>query len=451
MGKKAVRIYKKISENNIVLSIVISLIIFLSVFFNTYIPLVFLFLYIAVFKSNYILSLLLTIPIYEAHFLGIPLSINKILIIILVIVFLIHINYKKIKITKNEIFIFLMLFTITLGGFIGLFNSDLAFMREIIFKEYLFDLLSKVGFMFIFVLAIKTSKNFNIKEMVKKATYFIPIFIVFLGVLAYIYQYDINFSRSGILNIRPNYFSVFAMCLIPFVIYAFFYCKEKLMIVISLVAVGVEIYILSITNSRTGLLMLGVSLLISVLVFYKINKRRIWIGIPLGILGVLSIMFLPSLSGLIERLFQASYLKSLSKFLNGRYELFEAGFKLILNNPILGYGSSEEVTAFYIYNISGISQVAHNLFLETIIQYGAYGTIIFLGIYFYFISEFIIKAFNRFAKRYRWELTLYIVFFSVLVAGLFLSIDWRDIYIYSIMFLFALPYRKKEEEVKNGD
>jgi len=450
LGEKLLNTYKTIINNNILLSLIIATIIFLSVFFQIYILIILLFLYVAIFNKNYILAILITVPIYEAHFFNIPLSINKALIIILFVIFIVNIDYKKIKITKNEIMILLLLFVITIGSLIGLFNSDLIFMRDNILKEYIFGNMPTIGFMFLFVLAIKTSKKFNLQQMVKKTVYFIPIFIVLVGILAYKTQYDIDFTRSGILNIRPNFFAVFTMCIIPFIIYAFFYCKEKIMILISLVALLVELYILSITQSRTGILMFGVSFIISVIVFYKLNKKRLLIGIPLLVGGIIAIIFLPVLHGVIERVMDARYFISLENLLNGRYELYRAGSRVALENPIIGYGSSIDVPGFYIYSISGIAQVSHNTFLDIVIQYGAYGTIIFFSIYLYFISEFSIKAFSKFNNKYIWEFPIYIMFISILVAGLFLSIDLRDIYVYTMMFLFALQYREKNKEVSNG-
>jgi len=450
LGEKILDTYKKIVNNNILLAFIIATIIFLSVFFQIYILIILLFLYVAIFNKNYILAILITVPIYEAHFFHIPLSINKALIIILFTVFILNIKYKKIKITKNEIIILLLLLVVTIGSLVGLFNSELTFMRNDILKEYIFETLPKIGFMFLFVLAIKMSKKFNLKKMVEKAVYFIPIFIVFVGVLAYKTHYGIDFTRSGILNIRPNYFAVFTISMIPFIIYAFFHCKEKIMIGISLLAILVELYILSLTQSRTGILMFGVSFIISVIVFYKLNKKRLLIGIPLIVGGIIAIMFLPTFYGIIERVLEAKYFTSLENLLNGRYDLYRAGGRALLRNPIIGYGNSKDVTGYYIYSISGIAQVAHNTFLDIIIQYGAYGTIIFLGIYLYFISEFSIKAFSKLNEKYIWEFPIYIMFISILVAGLFLSIDLRDIAVYTIMLLLALPYREKIKEVNNG-
>jgi len=451
LGKKLLNAYEKINNNNIIMSLIIATILFLSVYFQIYILIILLFLYVAIFNKNYILAILITVPIYEAHFFNIPLSINKALIIILFAVFIVNINYKKIKITKNEIIILLLLFVITIGSLVSLFNSDLVFMRNDILKEYIFEMLPKIGFMFLFVLAIKTSKKFNLKKMMKKAIYFIPIFIVFVGILAYKTHYAIDFTRSGILNIRPNYFAVFTMSITPFIIYTFFYCKEKIMIVISLLALVIELYILSLTQSRTGILMFGASFIISVIAFYKLNKKRLLIGIPLIVGGIIAIIFLPAFYGVIERVLDARYFTSLENLLNGRYALYRAGSKVLLNNPIIGYGSSKDVTGFYIYSASGISQVAHNTFLDTIIQYGAYGTIVFFSIHLYFISEFSIKAFSKFNEKYIWEFPIYIMFISILLAGLFLSIGLRDIYIYIIMVLFALQYREKNKEVSNGN
>lgn len=437
-------IHYKLCQQPFLLSLILALLIFSSLAIKQYLPIVGIFIYVAFFNKKLMVAMLISLPLYDSYFKNMPLSLNKIIIIIFMISLLYHIKYKKIQIRGYEITILLLLLTITFGEIVALLNPDFLFIRHEIFLEYLLELLPKVGFILTFVLAIRTNKAFSIKDMTSIATYFVPIFMIGVLILSFITKTNQSISRYNVLGLEPNYFSVFSACLLPLTIYAYFTVKEKIMIGISILSMGGQLYLLSLTSSRTGVLLVGFSIIVTVLVCAHINKKRLMLLGGLAIVGIIAIFFIPYFDNLIRRLTREGLTGSLRGFLNGRYEMFESAIYRIRQNPLLGYGGTKEASGFYIFQDTGIPDISHNAYLDIFVQYGIYGIIVFVGMYLYIVSEGVIKAIDK-RHRYDWQLPYYVTFINLLIAGMLLSLTFRDMYIYSLAFVLALPYRKTIE------
>lgn len=433
MLEKVGKIYLQTSNNKILLSLLLAITIGSGIYFSTIIPIVVAFLYICLFNKNYLFGVILTLPIYDAYFTDIPISINKIVFVVVIVVLLIDVKYKNIQLNRNELWIFLLIAMASIGVIVAVFNSDLIFIRDSIEKEYLLETLPKLLFVLLLSLATKSSQKYNIKKLVENATIFISFFMIVIAVNVAIT------SRDAILNVGPNFFAVFTMIFIPFTFYLYFKTKSKLMVIVTLSSAASLVYILGVTNSRTGILILLFGILTGIIIFYKLNRKRALILIGLALIGITLMIIMPYFKNLLIKVLRTGGLNNIVGMLNGRYELYQSAIQLILRNPLVGYGGSKDTAIILLYNDIGIPQVAHSIYLEIILQYGVYGTIIFAFIYGGVFSEFFIKINKKFIHQNYWQLPVYLSFFSLLIAGLLLSINFRDIYIYLLALVFVLP------------
>ncbi len=444
MLSKTSKLHDKFCEHQLLVPLFFAVVISLGIQFSTVIPILLVFLYVSLFNKNYLFGLIITLPLYDAHFTSLPFSLSKMVFVIIIIVLVVDLRLKKIELRKNELFILLLIFMASIGAVVAIFNPQLIFIRDQVQNELLFETLPKLLFILLLFFTMKSNEKYIIKKQVINSARFVTFFIITLSINVLFLKEIFDFVRFSVFNVGPNFFAVFTLVLLPFVLYVFYTTENKKMIIVSLVALGAVAYILGTTSSRTGVLILIFGGILSLLMLSRLHKKRTYIIIGIGALGVLAIIFLPYFQNLLVRVTQQSQLSNLVGMLNGRYELYQSSFRLILQRILIGYGGSKDTAIILLHNDIGIPQVAHSIYLEVLLQYGVYGTIIYTFIYSNLLSNFTIITSKRFYQEYTWQIPVYISFFSLLVAGILLSINFRDIYIFLLAFVLVLPSIQKK-------
>lgn len=131
------------------------------------------------------------------------------------------------------------------------------------------------------------------------------------------------------------------------------------------------IYALILTASRTGLLALGIVLFG---ILYK-SKRKIFLS---AVVGLSAVVLFSNLNDLQKERY-LSITREDTRFsgtAKGRTEGVFDSFEAALERPVLGHGlgTSREAQA----NILGTDQIAHNLYVEVMIELGIVGLVIYL-------------------------------------------------------------------------
>ena len=438
--EKIKKLNGKIVGQSTTVSLLYTAVILSGLLLNTAIPIIILFAYTALFNKKLTLAVLITLPIYDAYLDSGWLSISKIGIIIMIIVFLINIGYKKIKIGKYEWLILVITAVISFSYIVALLNPVFMFFRDEVLLEYITDNLPKLGFILTFILVVKTSSRYDMRGMVEAAVSFVPVFVIMITGLSAGSMIDVSFRRYKLMNVRPNYFSVFITCMVPFIMKAYFDSKKWLPAAVSIISLAGTAYLVSLTASRTGFVLLFVAVFLSILLFIGKQWKKLAILIGIIIAGGIGAMFVGSFRNSFYRLFQSPDITV--NLLPQRTMLLKSAWKIFTQNPILGYGGTKDASAILIYHDIGKSKLSHNAYFDIAIQYGFMGIIAFATLYLTILSEFLIKILRK-IKNYSWQYPVYIVFINILLAGMVLSLNFRDIQVYCLAFVMAMPFRKE--------
>lgn len=132
------------------------------------------------------------------------------------------------------------------------------------------------------------------------------------------------------------------------------------------------VYALILTASRSGLLALG----LEVVVFALFSKRR---TLALAGLALAVVMVLPHLTGDQLDRYASIYDKNArnATTAQGRIEGMQQNIELVTAHPVFGYGLGTSLEAAF--NFQGGTHYAHNLYLEVLIELGVGGFIIMMG------------------------------------------------------------------------
>ncbi|MBP7741951.1 MAG: O-antigen ligase family protein [Aliarcobacter sp.] len=226
--------------------------------------------------------------------------------------------------------------------------------------------------------------------------------------------------------------------------------------------IAIVMFILSFTifilaGNRSPIL--AISSVFILMIFFSTYRKYI-----LLLFGLFILIFSMSLLNPKLKTAYGSFLNlSNSQSTSGRYELFDVGFEMIKDNPILGIGSHnykhkfreyfekidinkyENKTYIEIYSKSNVSHV-HSVFLDIVISYGLLGTIIFLLVIF--------NIYKTFVKNNEIGLLASIGFLYCLTpfqfARSFTMGDWQFITYLGLIFLALISqYKYLETREKN--
>jgi O-antigen ligase len=181
--------------------------------------------------------------------------------------------------------------------------------------------------------------------------------------------------------INANQLAWVVVSTIPFLYYLGWQGKFYLKILSAAVA-PIAVYVLIRTGSRTGMVILFVTVIAMLYLGEKKIKR-----VAIGLMFLIPVAFF--IVGNMHPLLKTRYLSTIESNLpgsdtaEGRIRGFERGISTLGTRILIGHGlgTSRETNA----NLSGDDQTSHNLYLETIQELGIIGLVLFLiyvrGIY----------------------------------------------------------------------
>lgn len=343
-----------------------------------------------------------------------------------------------------------------LNSFWGSFNRHLG-------------LYTYFGFFLFFLLLLYNLKNWG---EVKKIIWATLISCFLVSIYALLQYYGLDFfswnenpgltGRAFASLGQPNFLGHFLAINIPLAVYAFFYlARKKRAKAFCLAILILEILALFSTLSRAAWLALIAGGVMTFFI-YKLSEKKyktvIWGG---GILAVLFLavisgayFFAPDSSRVVDKANFQNRLASLVDFSQGsgkmRLEYWQAGLKdfreASFKTKFLGHGPDNLKNVFarlYERNWGAHETVntypdrAHNLFLDTLLQFGFLGIILFslfLGYIFYKTLRFLFTEPNWNRKTYALVFTLFISSLIYVLNNL-LSFSSPGAYIYFYLYL----------------
>ena len=174
--------------------------------------------------------------------------------------------------------------------------------------------------------------------------------------------------------------------------YFFDTAKRKLVRLVNLIFFGFFVYLILYCGSRSGLMILFISVL-----FYLFLKskgfRHIWVVIA-GIVLIMATYYLimhyePLYLVIGTRVEDAingvSGSGTSDSSFNSRHKMIVSGFRWFLQRPLFGYGLDNFRTLYYLNYWQ--SSYAHNNFVELLVDEGIVGTGIYYSMYFYIFHQ----------------------------------------------------------------
>ncbi|HOJ76472.1 MAG TPA: O-antigen ligase family protein [Bacillota bacterium] len=380
--------------------------------------------------QNSIYAMLIFFSLFEIKFYG-YFSIYNLISVFYIVVFLIKLilGQKRI-ILCNDIYLYFVLIGIYL---FGLFNFLYFFPYPIeLFENILNGILNLIkviiGFVLFLDLASATSEQLKAIFKVMLYCFGFGILALFIYFLTSATTFSI-YSRYTIMGVNNNDFAGRLAVIAPVIMIALslkeYRFRTKLLLLASL---GLALYMILLTGSRTGLVCISLGLLLALCYsslslkqkFIAITSSAVLLYLALGYWG----------QDLMQRTLDSS---SLSELSTGRLDIWIALLRSIANERIFfGYGVGRDTIKI----ISGIygsySAYDHNIFLAALISFGVVG----LGIYAGFVTK---PIWFMMRKRFLDQTYLipFLMGFAAVISGMFLCWIFEETLLYSVSIALA--------------
>ena len=371
----------------------------------------------------YITFFSMLLPLWQIN-IGIMISPFQIFGLIFLILFIYRIAYEKKIIVINKaakylILIMSMIFFVKLLGFIPAlyFGSNLSdgfisqflkgilyesfstllliFMIMFIFEDKIRDKYQLINYFFVFVLI---SCFYQFSQLAAMLFFQIDLDSIIWPMISYNYIFEnslldplggeghIDFFRAGSFYGNPNAYAGFLILGFSMSTIFFIFSKNKKYLFLALI-IFISIVL---TLSRSGLLgALIILFLISIFYIKSLIKRykKYLIVVFIGLITPI-IYFYEYTKILFVRLNNFD----ISAMFGGRYDIWSAGISVIDNNPIFGYGHNNMPQTLDYYAATAYAgRDVHNYFIESIINYGIFGFLVVVSLWFYVLSFFRVK------------------------------------------------------------
>src|SRR5690625_4445364 len=319
---------------------------------------------------------------------------SELSLILLVILAIIDLTLEKIKLIPKSIWIFQLVFLISLSG---LFYTETELMKAGGFQ------IEKQMALFIFPIIMPLSFSLTKQRVtlfLRVLTISCALSLLYLLINNFIisgYSYQeliqssssFNHSFSAPLNIHASYYASF-ICLSAFYILDKYRTHKKFYLLLILLLLSFGLFILA---ARVILIIFFIVAITHYLFYSKGIKQYIF---ALGLVALLAIIIF-KVSPYISQRFGEDLLTDIGLSISGeekepRIDRWHASIDLISESPIIGHGTGSEVhllkekywnrgliLSFY----QGFN--AHNQFLSILIKHGMVGVVLFSFSLFYFI------------------------------------------------------------------
>lgn len=385
-------------------------------------------------------------------FLGLKIYVITGLVLLFVIIFF---SKKKIQYIEvaNILFGFLLCFSVIYALLLDVLKGN--------FLDSIFFSISKIIIIVFFVINVEYFRKIELKdiiEIISKSNILITIvnlviltFALTPSLMENVYDYSQYGGRLKGFFAQTNGYSLILNFNIAISIYCFLNNK-KIFNIFSLFIV----FILAIMTQSRGLIIGSIaSLFLTYLIFSFYNKNMrfkfVWF---VGIGGVFSIFFTLLASTLASFMNQYFGIE-LSRFnsesdtsysnkvgedeVSERSSLFVAGLNTIIQNP-LGIGFTDH--EIEIFNVTGIPLISHNFYLENILSFGVFFSLLWISIFLYVFYLLLkrVKNIYNFESQNLWIL-FSLIFFQLNI--FFMTHASETIYIWIFMSM-AIGFLKNK-------
>lgn len=246
-----------------------------------------------------------------------------------------------------------------------------------------------------------------------------------------------RFMLGGKISEDPNYLCGYLFAGIVLSLQSILLKRKRMFSLIELI---IYLFLVLQTGSRGGLLAAAFSA-VCYIFFYKkaaVNEilKKFFYVILMFIIVLVVLQFLPE-----ELTARFNYKDAIASGGTGRFEIWEAGIKLFKNFPlhrqIFGTGTGT-ITAVLILTEYGITRgtAMHNIFLETLVELGVVGFII----YIIWVGIFVISAFKEKDKF------AFAVIMGMIVLSLSTSLHTFKPYFNIMLMILAFKNQIKSDE-----
>ncbi len=307
------------------------------------------------------------------------------------------INIKN-YINNNFLFIFLILFLFLLFNTLFIANNyELALFGDYNRRQGLFTQLSYLIFFCLLVLNLLIIYNY--KKLINYLLFSISFsgflvalygLIQYLGYDYFIWQETVVANRVISSIGQPNFLASFLVLSLGASFYCLFTFKRLYFKLFFLVFILMQLLTIYLSSSRSSLIALILAFFVSFLIFIKKRKNSLIYAfstiISISILIFILVNFLPS--NRFSQIFNLNEGSSLA-----RKEFYRASLEIIKERPLLGHGLEQAGHRFVKYykpdwalfsKINDYPDRAHNIVLDTIINIGIIGFLVYLLLFSYF-------------------------------------------------------------------
>jgi O-antigen ligase len=220
-----------------------------------------------------------------------------------------------------------------------------------------------------------------------------------------------RFAAGGV---DPNYLAMQMVLAIPMAWYLGTIYRHPLLRWVCRAYLPIGLVALALTGSRGGMIATVVALTIVPFTLTRLSPAKLVGGIVLLIISAwLVVSFTPDT--LVARLATTGTEVEGGRF-GGRFKLWEAGLKVFVGRPFLGWGTSSFKPAITPL-LGPMAQVAHNSFISVLVEQGLIGLLLFLTMFFTVFRS--VRTLPVLEKRFG------LILFATLVVTM-LPLTWED-------------------------
>ena len=298
---------------------------------------------------------------------------------------------------------------------------------------------------FILLLAASSGYTYNPQEIqyLKKSLIWSSRLTAVL-VLLFGGHYEGRITLNGLIREDPNYLCAYFLFGVAGAIIVLLGQNCKKAKIIAAFELMVYIYIVFATGSRGGLLAIVACGIITLLLYKNRDDttfERIYKRVGIIAIIILALVFVSAFleSAVLERFSLDVLSKSEG---TGRYDLWQDAINAYTNSNFLrqsiGYGSATAIPVTYLFPFSR-HNVYHNMFVETLVELGAVGILLYVLHIFSFVRVTIIKR----------DFFSFAIISSMVVLSLSTSISVFKPYWNIMIFILCTTLEKADDDNEN--
>ena len=272
----------------------------------------------------------------------------------------------------------------------------------------------------------KTCKNILFGLIVFLFVTAISTPLISLGIFKFVKTYNFYQGRAGGFT-EPNQYASYLVLFIPLAITYFIFSKNLILKYASGILVVVSFVALITTGSRGGFVAFVLSLGVYLLFLKREGILRfrgtVMVCIVVFFIGSISFALAPSqVKETVLKRFNPAEKETLNEITeaHGRLLLWQSGWQIYLEKPILGHGQKTFLSL--IYKRFGIIGAPHNDYLKHMIEFGAIGLFVFIMI----LTKIVQHVWKHFkTTSYPWRKILYASYIAGFLGYIFsmLAVD----------------------------